>query len=91
MLAIHDQFTRQMRNRLETTAIGLGLVKLLQDAKRFDEAKTILHSLENEFQGVPVELDEPRLKLFKADSCSSAPTSSKIDTAETLTTPSSIA
>ena len=35
MLAIHDQFTRQMRDRLETTAIGLGLVRLLQDAKRF--------------------------------------------------------
>ena len=50
MLAIHDQFTRQMRNRLKTTAIGLGLVRLLQDARRFEEARTILYSLENEFQ-----------------------------------------
>jgi hypothetical protein len=50
MLAIHDQLTRQMRDRLETTAIGLGLVRLLQDAKRFEEAKTMLYSLENEFQ-----------------------------------------
>jgi hypothetical protein len=50
MLAIHDQLSCQMRDRLETTAIGLGLVRLLQDAKRFDEAKTILYSLENEFQ-----------------------------------------
>src|ERR1022692_1657528 len=51
MLAIHDQLTRQMRNRLKTSAIGLGLVRLLQDAKRFEEAKTVLYSLENEFQG----------------------------------------
>ena len=50
MLAIHDQLTRQMRDRLQTTAIGLGLVRLLQDAKRFEEARTTLYMLENEFQ-----------------------------------------
>ncbi len=64
MLAIHDQFTRQMRNRLETTAIGLGLVRLLQDARRFEEAKTILYSLENEFQGAQEE--KPGQKPSKA-------------------------
>ena len=43
MLAIHDQFTHEMRNRLETTVMGLGLVRLLQDARRFDEARTTLY------------------------------------------------
>ncbi len=38
--------TRQIRTRLKTTARGLGLVRLLQDAKRVDEARTILVSLE---------------------------------------------
>src|SRR5271167_2167377 len=55
MLAIHDQFTRQMRNRLKTTIMGLGLVRLLQDARRFEEARTTLYTLENEFQGGAVE------------------------------------
>ena len=47
MLAIHDHVTSQMCDRLETTCIGLGLVGLLQDAKRFDEAREALYSLEN--------------------------------------------
>jgi predicted N-formylglutamate amidohydrolase len=50
MLAIHDHVTRQMCDRLETTCIGLGLVRLLQDAKRFEEARTTLYALENGFQ-----------------------------------------
>jgi predicted N-formylglutamate amidohydrolase len=50
MLAIHDHVTRQMFDRLETTAIGLGLVRLLQDAKRFEEARRVLYSLESGFQ-----------------------------------------
>jgi hypothetical protein len=52
MLAIHDQLTRQMRDRLQTTCMGLGLVRLLQDARRFDEARTTLYSLENGVQNV---------------------------------------
>ena len=52
MLAIHDQFTHQMRNRLKTTSMGLGLVRLLQDAGLTEEARTTLYSLENGFQGV---------------------------------------
>jgi len=52
MLANHDQFTRQMRNRLKTTSIGLGLVRLLQDARRFEEARMTLDALENGFQNV---------------------------------------
>jgi hypothetical protein len=47
MIAIHDQFTHKMRSRLGTTAMGLGLVRLLQDARRFEEARTILDLLEN--------------------------------------------
>jgi hypothetical protein len=59
MLAIHDQFTRQMRNRLKTTGMGLGLVRLLQDAGRTDEARAVLSSLEDGFRGVAGEWDEP--------------------------------
>jgi hypothetical protein len=65
MLANHDQFTRQMRDRLQTTCMGLGLVRLLQDAKRFDEARTTLYSLENGFQGV--DSDKPVQKPCKAN------------------------
>jgi hypothetical protein len=53
MLAIHDQFTRQKRSRLKTSVMGLGLVRLLQDARRFEEARTTLYSLENGLQGIP--------------------------------------
>jgi predicted N-formylglutamate amidohydrolase len=52
MNAFHNQFTQQMRDRLQTTAIGLGLVRLLQDAKRFKEARKTLYSLENNCQTV---------------------------------------
>ena len=56
MLAIHDRFTSQMRNRLKTTAMGLGLVRLLQDAKRFEEARTTLYALEKGLQGAEIEI-----------------------------------
>ena len=59
MIATHDQFTRQMRSRLKTAAMELGLVRLLQDAKRFDEARTIFSSLENGFHGVAAESATP--------------------------------
>ena len=63
MLAIHDQFTQQMCDRLTTTCMGLGLMRLLQDAKRFDEARTTLHLLEN--GSCNVESDKPRQKPYK--------------------------
>ena len=82
MLAIHDQFTRQMRNRLKTTSMGLGLVRLLQDARRFDEARTTLSSLENGFQGVAIEIQNdpafcrsPDSVAFVAAAGSNAPVS----------------
>jgi len=67
MLAIHDPFTHQMRNRLKTTGMGLGLVRLLQDAGLTEEASTTLNSLENGFQGVPEESDKPSQKPRKAN------------------------
>ena len=59
MLAIHDPFTRQMHDRLKTTVMGLGLVRLLQDARRIGEARTTLFSLENGFRGVAQESLKP--------------------------------
>ena len=52
MLAVHDQSARQMCDRLNTTVMGLGLVRLLQAAKRFEEARATLYSLEGGIQGV---------------------------------------
>jgi len=40
-----------MHNRLKTTAMGLGLVRLLMDSRRAEEAKATLALLENDFQG----------------------------------------
>ncbi len=67
MLAIHDQFTPQMRNRLKTVGMGLGLVRLLQDAGRTEEASTTLSSLEHGFQGVAEESGKPSQKPCKAN------------------------
>jgi hypothetical protein len=41
----------QNRSRLTTTGMGLGLVRLLQDSGRTEEARTTLASLENGPQG----------------------------------------
>jgi hypothetical protein len=91
MLAIHDQFTHEMRNRIKITCMGLGLVRLLQDAGRTEEARTTLASLENGHRGVAEESNKPsqnprktnRLNgLIKAASCSSASASTRIDAAE---------
>ena len=65
MLAIHDQFTHQTCDRLKTTCMGLGLVRLLQDAKRFEEAKATLYLLEEGFQGI--EADKPSQRPSKAN------------------------
>jgi hypothetical protein len=58
MLAIHDQFTQEMRDCLKTTCMGLGLVRLLLDAGLTEEARTTLYSLENGFQGVAEEIQD---------------------------------
>ena len=87
MLANHGQFSRQIRNRLETTGMGLGLVRLLQDSRRFDEAKTTLYSLEDGFQGVAKKSVKPGRNRCKANQLKGTRT----DAAETLTLPLSIA
>ena len=46
----NDQLTHQMPNRHKTTAIGLGLVRLLMDAGRTEEAKATLTFLANDLQ-----------------------------------------
>ena len=100
MIAIHDQFTHQMRNRLKTTCMGLGLVRVLQDARRFNEAKLTLLLLENGFQGVAEKSHmagqkscrTKRLKRRTGTTSSSAESaSSRIDAAETLSQPLSFA
>jgi hypothetical protein len=51
----HDQFTPQMRSRLKTAGMGLGLVRLLTDAGLTGDAMMILSSLQNGFQGMEEE------------------------------------
>jgi hypothetical protein len=69
MCAIHDHATRQTRNRLKTAAMGLGLVRLLQDAGRAEEAKSTLSLLENEFRGVVKESDADLRQSPKDRAC----------------------
>ena len=57
MRAIHDPFTREMRNRLEITVMGLGLMRLLQDAGRIEEARAILCLLETGSPGAAEKTD----------------------------------
>ncbi len=45
-----DQTTRQLRDRLKTTGVGLGLLRLQLDAGMTEEARTTLSSLQNDFQ-----------------------------------------
>ena len=67
MLAIHEQFNHQMRRRLKTTGMGLGLVRLLQDAGLIEEARKTLFALENGFQDVSEKSATPIQKLCKAN------------------------
>jgi len=45
-----DQITRQLLDRLKTTGVGLGLLRLQLDAEMTEEARTTLTSLQNDFQ-----------------------------------------
>jgi hypothetical protein len=100
MLAIHDQFTHQKRDRLKTIVMGLGLVRLLQDAGRTEEARATLYSLENGFQGVGEKLAKPdrrpcnanRLKgVTRTACCSSGSASTGSNASEIRPQPLSIA
>ncbi len=61
-----DQITRQLRDRLNTTGVGLGLLRLQLDAEMTEEARTTLASLQNDFQfllhGVKAT-EKPSVKL----------------------------
>ena len=53
MIAVHgknNRFTSQLRDRLKTTGMGLGLVRLQMDAGLTEEASTTLESLQDDFQ-----------------------------------------
>jgi hypothetical protein len=65
VIANHEEFTGQMRNCFQTTAIGLGLLRLLQDARRFKEARSTLSCLKNLVQGI--ETDQQILKPSKGN------------------------
>jgi hypothetical protein len=67
MSAIHDQFTHQMRRRLKTTGMGLGLVQLLQDAGLIEEARRTLFLLEKGFKGASQKSAPPIHKPCKAN------------------------
>jgi len=60
MVAIHDHFSRGVRNCLKTACMGLGLARLLQDAGRTEEARAALALLENGFQDAGEASDKPR-------------------------------
>jgi hypothetical protein len=62
----HDQFTSLTRIRLKTTSMGLGLVRLLLDARRTEEARTTLSALHNGVRGRIEEAQRtPRQHLGK--------------------------
>ncbi len=67
MLAIHNQLTRQLHHRLRTTNMALGLVRLLQDAGRTEEARTIRFWLETGWRCNANALDNPNLKSRKTN------------------------
>jgi carbon storage regulator CsrA len=57
------ELARQLRERLKTTGVGLGLARLQLEAGRFEEARKTLAALEDDFQlllyGVDGETDSP--------------------------------
>ncbi len=46
----NDQFTRRLNDRLRTTGLGLGLLRLQFDAGLTEEAKSTLAALQKDFQ-----------------------------------------
>jgi hypothetical protein len=53
MIPVHgknNRFTSQLRDRLKTTGMGLGLVRLQMDAGLMEEASTTLAYLQDDFQ-----------------------------------------
>jgi hypothetical protein len=73
MSAFHDQVAHQMHNRLECTVMGLGLVRLLQDAERVYEARTTLHCLQNGFKSVAEKSKKPNRESLTANELKASP------------------
>ena len=71
MLATHDLFTQQMCDRLTTTCMGLGLVRLLQDAKRFEEARSTLYLLEGVGSAKPNQKPSKAKRITRSRSAAS--------------------
>jgi hypothetical protein len=61
-----DQNTRQLRDRLKTTGVGLGLLRLQLDAGMTEEARTTLSSLQNDFQLLLHGVKETERPLVKS-------------------------
>ena len=81
MLAIHDPFTQQMSDRLQTTCMGLGLVRLLQDARCFEEAKTTLYWLETGCQAKSAPADRKPAEMNRRARIGRPSVSARIDAA----------
>src|ERR1051325_8002725 len=62
--AVHNgvspRFSHRLRSRHKTTGMGLGLVRLLRDSGRADEAKSTLSLLEQGSQGAGEKTDADR-------------------------------
>jgi hypothetical protein len=61
-----DQTTRQLRDRLKTTGVGLGPLRLQLDAGMTEEARTTLSSLQNDFQLLLHGVKETEKPLVKS-------------------------
>jgi len=63
MLSVHgknNRFTSQLRDRLKTTSMGLGLVRLQMDVGLTEEASTTLASLQDDFQLLLHGVENPK-------------------------------
>ncbi len=67
MLEVHGPFTQQMRSLLKAKVMGLGLVRLLQDAGRTEEARSTLYSLECGFQVIVGKSEKAKRKAGKGN------------------------
>jgi uncharacterized protein HemY len=65
MLASHDSFSPELRHRLQNAVMGLGLVRLLLDTGRTQEAQSTLASLQNGYPSVQEALRPLRKRRCK--------------------------
>ena len=63
MIAVHrkiNRFGSQLQDRLKTTGMGLGLVRLQMDMGLTEEASTTLASLQDDFQLLLYGVEKPK-------------------------------